>query len=271
MSSSSSKLLLSIVSHGQWSLVKKLLADLAKLPSQSNFSVVLTLNTPESIDLLESDYPFPIEVLKNQQPKGFGENHNQAFYQSRDKGPFDYFVVLNPDIRISDDPFQILLSESNLAQLEPRNSIGVMAPRIVNSEGQREDSAREIPTPGRILAKIFGERKSWPIPKDNSPFFPDWVAGMFMVFSRQAFEDLGGFNTSYFLYYEDVEICSRLWLNSYRVIVVPEASVCHDAQRESHRKTKYLIWHITSMLRFFTSSTFFKVKHLHLGRGASNG
>lgn len=48
-------------------------------------------------------------------------------------------------------------------------------------------------------------------PIDDGPVDADWVAGMFMLFRREAFRAVGGFDRAYLLYYEDVDICERLW------------------------------------------------------------
>ena len=50
---------------------------------------------------------------------------------------------------------------------------------------------------------------------------PDWVAGMFMLFRRETFAAVGGFDERYFLYYEDVDLCTRLALAGKRVVYCP--------------------------------------------------
>ena len=81
--------------------------------------------------------------------------------------------------------------------------------------------------------------------------YPDWVAGMFMLLPVRTFEDLGGFDVRFHLYYEDVDLCARLGQASKRIICDLRVSVIHDARRDSHRKLKYLNWHIASMRRYF--------------------
>jgi hypothetical protein len=98
----------------------------------------------------------------------------------------------------------------------------------------------------------------------SKPNFPDWVGGMAMLFPRAVFERLGGFDSRYFMYYEDVDICARTWLLGYHVIQCPMAKVVHDAQRSSHRSFKYLRWHLTSMCRFFLSPVYWRVRWFKL-------
>ena len=96
--------------------------------------------------------------------------------------------------------------------------------------------------------------------KDEN-IFPDWVGGMFMLFPSRVFREVGGFDTGYFLYYEDVDLCARLTLRDYRVVLCHEVSVIHVARRTSHANLRYLLWHISSALRFFLSPVYRQLRH----------
>jgi len=192
---------------------------------------------------------FPVHVIRNETPKGFAVNQDQAF--SHAVG--GYFCVMNPDIRLIDDPFPALLSCMEDAD------IGVAAPLVVDAHGKLEDSARRFPTPLKILCKALGGCRGSDYPVTDEIVFPDWVAGMFMLFHRETFEESGGFDERYFLYYEDVDLCAKLRLLGYEVALCPDAKVIHHARRSSHRSLKYLSWHLASMLRFFLSAPFLKI------------
>jgi GT2 family glycosyltransferase len=114
-----------------------------------------------------------------------------------------------------------------------------------------EDSARRFPTPVSILRKAVARRAEVDYPIKDETIYPDWVAGMFMVFPHEVFAALGGFNERYFLYYEDVNLCARLMLAGKRVALCPSASAIHDARRQSLRSLRYLRWHLSSMMRYF--------------------
>jgi N-acetylglucosaminyl-diphospho-decaprenol L-rhamnosyltransferase len=57
-----------------------------------------------------------------------------------------------------------------------------------------------------------------------------------------------------------VDICARLRLLGYEVVVCPQSRVAHHAQRSSHRSFKYLRWHLKSMTRFFLSPVYWRVR-----------
>lgn len=240
------KISISVVSHGQIQLVANLLHDLTQFCHVSTFELILTLNLNEALPFVVADFTFPIKIIRNSKPLGFATNHNQAFTQAA--GAF--FCVMNPDIRLHDDPFSLLL-----ACLRD-TSVGVVAPLILNEKGIMEDSVRRFPTPLIILCKALGRCKNSDYVVNDQLLFPDWVGGMFMLFSREMFSAINGFDDRYFLYYEDVDLCARLTLRGYKVCLSPKSKVIHQAQRTSHHNPRYLLWHLASMLRFFLSLPF---------------
>lgn len=234
---------ISIVSHGQASLVKQLLRDIDGCGAGSWLKeVIITCNIPErqSFQLTSA----PVRIIENEAPKGFGENHNAAFQHCRS----EYFCVVNPDIRLHQNPLPVLRS-----CLQSQHA-GVVGPRVVNPGGWLEDSARPFPSPMSVLRKLVGNRAASLYPENAVPENPDWIAGMFMMFDARAFAQLGGFDEGYFLYYEDADICARLTHADWPIVYCKEAEVVHDARRDSHRKLRYLKWHLNSMLRFFRLS-----------------
>lgn len=233
----------SIVSHSHGAMVSDLVNQL--LSCREVGKIIVTRNISESLSIAN---PL-VEFIDNPKPKGFGANHNAAFKQSR--SPF--FCVLNPDIEFIENPFPALLQQIQTAKL------GVIGPKVNDPDGKLEDSARPFPAFSDLVRKLLGNRSASLYP-DNIPAYPDWVAGMFMLFDSQAFREVGGFDECYFLYYEDVDICARLHKAGWSVGYCSITEVIHDARRDSHRKFRYLKWHLASMFRFLMSSVLHKVK-----------
>ena len=241
---------ISVVSHEQAALVDHLLHDIESNCRAISFELILTLNMDESLPFAADGFSFPIKVIRNESPMGFGANHNQAFTHATGQ----YFCVLNPDIRFSGDPFPSLL------ECLENPVVGVAAPLVLGEDGEVEDSARHFPTPLKIICKAFGGCKGGDYAVRDELVFPDWAGGMFMLFPRSVFERLGGFDQRYFLYYEDVDLCARLQLLDYQIALCPQAQVIHLAHRSSHRSFRYFRWHLTSMLRFFFSPVYWRVQ-----------
>jgi len=201
--------------------------------------IILTFNLPESFERKHDEI---VQIIHNAQPKGFGANHNSAFVFCSQ--PF--FCVLNPDIEFLNDPFLGLLNSLQTFNLS------LVSPIIISSSGSIEDSAREFPTWLGLFKKLFFSIEGrWPLVLDKSVNFPDWVAGMFMLFESDKFLKIKGFDEKYFLYYEDVDICRRIKSCGYRLGLYTGVKVIHNARRTSRTNIKYMLWHLRSMFRFF--------------------
>ena len=238
-------LCISVVSHGQGDLLDRLIADLAALPAETVRQVIVTVNRPD--DAWQPARALPqLRVLRNERPRGFGANHNRAFRHCTQP----CFAVVNPDIRLPQDPFSPLVEA---LAADPLCELAV--PVQANALGTRETFARPVPTPWNVVARrLSAARRS----AHATPARPQWVAGAFMVWRAQRFAELGGFDERYFLYCEDVDICLRLQLAGRRFAVVEQARVLHDARRGSLRSPRHLAWHAASLLRLWSSPVFWR-------------
>ena len=231
---------LSIVSHGQGGLVTTLLHSLEENCQGFPVSIVLTLNIDENADWVNPDPLFPLTVIKNHRPRGFGANHNTAF---KTLGNIDYFCVMNPDILLPANPFPALLS------ILGKPTIGVVGPALIDSQGHLQDSCRKFPTPWSILLRMVGKKDEYQ--QRHNLFYPDWIAGMFMLFPSRIFAELGGFDERYFMYCEDADICRRIQKKGLKTAYTTDILAIHDPRRSSHRNLRHLWWHLNSLLRFF--------------------
>ncbi len=237
MNDNSSNITVSIVSHGHGDMVWALLSQVLKCNQVKK--VIVTLNIPEAIpDCL----PENVLLIKNDKPKGFGANHNFAFTMSNS----DYYCVLNPDIVLVENPFP------NLEKIIVNNGHGLVAPVIIDTNGTRSDSMRKNLTLWSIFNRVLGLGQNRYSPMNSVELlFPDWVAGMFMLFRSEAFIRIGGFDIGYFMYCEDADICRRLWDSGYQIVGCPDVAVIHDARRASHRNFQHLFWHVQSLCKYF--------------------
>ena len=227
----------SIVSHGHGEMVSRLITQLLGFPEVKK--IILTKNIPELIDLPTSS---KLSVIENNEVAGFGANHNLAFNLVRE----DFFCILNPDVIFLENPFATLLM-----QFRDR-SVNLVAPLVKDVIGNIEDSIRFFPTPLSIVKKLmWGEQSRYELTQFSQAFSPEWVAGMFMLFKTRAFAELQGFDEGFYLYYEDVDICTRIWQSGGAILAVPQTQVIHDAQRASRNNFKHLKWHLSSMTRYF--------------------
>ena len=234
----------SIVSHGHAVLVAQLFDDLRE-HKPAGIEIILTLNLEEALPFDSDSFPFSVKTIRNASPRGFAANHNAAFKLANG----EFFCVLNPDIRVTADPFLALVTELR----DP--VVGAVAPLILDADGSIEDSARPFPTLSSLVCKALGAEPKRYYEIGDESISPDWVGGMFMLLRKDAFAAVDGFDARYHLYYEDVDLCARLRLAGYDIRLVPSASAVHLARRQSRRDLRYSLWHLSSMIRYILSGT----------------
>lgn len=236
-------LVVSVVSHGHGAEVEQLLRMMARFSAPWIQRVVLTQNLPEPAPEPDAGpWPFVVDIRRNATPQGFAANHNMALADAAE----DYVCVLNPDVQWTQDPIKALLR----AAQAPR--VGLVYPLQTDAQGRVQDSEREVPTPWSLLLRYAFKRKE---PR------AEWVNGALWLLPRHVWQQVGGLDTRYFMYCEDVDFCLRVRLAGY-TLVRAAATVEHAGQRDSHRRWRYALWHIRSLLQLWTSPVYWRARPL---------
>ncbi len=236
----SGRLVVSIVSHGHGACVIDLINDLRQFSGNSVDRVVVTLNVPgETLDLpggASSAWPFQLQVRRNERPLGFGANHNRALADAEE----EFVCVLNPDIRLTADPFAALV------HCAAQPGVGCAYPVQLNVDGTVQDSERALPTPVALWQRRAlgrGEKRV------------DWVNAACLVLPLAVWRQLQGFDERYFMYCEDVDLSLRIRLAGFKLVRAP-VSLVHEAQRGSGRSLRHLAWHVRSLRRLWCSPVY---------------
>lgn len=244
---SPNELVVSVVSHGHGLAVRSLLYQLAA-QAQGGAGpvrrVVLTLNMPEpEPEPPHEGWPFVLQTICNARPVGFGANHNRAL-----AGATEAFVcLLNPDVELTtSEPFGPLVAAAALP------ATGCAYPVQIDAQGRRQDSERALPTPGALWRRHALRQREYRV---------DWVNAACLVLPQPAWQAVGGFDESYFMYCEDVDLCLRLRLAGL-ALVRASAQVVHAGERASHRRWTHLQWHVRSLLRLWRSPVYRNARQL---------
>ncbi len=230
----------SVVSHGQEVLVKALLDDLSKYASERVGRIILTHNLGHAgASFYKENKPERCFEISNGRPRGFGANHNAAFALCET----EWFAVINPDIRLNRDVFSDLI-----ARAQPEDV--VLAPSLLDPATGNVASNRGLLTPLEIVRRRM--------PGWHPRGAVVWLPGAFLLLRAAAFRHVGGFDERFFLYAEDFDLSARLRLAGGQLHYAPELQVTHAAQRSSHWRWRYLLWHATSLFRLWTAPNFWR-------------
>ena len=149
-------------------------------------------------------------VLDHGRNLGFGAANNRAL--ARVQTP--YAFLLNPDCEIEVDGLLALL---RFAEANPGSA--VLAPQLVSASGKPEINYRWPQTLWRSRG-----------PAATGPVCVGFVCGAAMLFHMASFRDIGFFDEQFFLYYEDDDLCLRLFHAGHNIVVLPSVQAVHHSR-----------------------------------------
>ncbi len=235
-----------VVSHGHARDVDELIPLLAPQVDE----LVVVANVPGSV----GGVPEGVRVLANERPRGYAANANRGIAETSG----ELVVVANPDTRPEPDAVAVLRA---FAEDHPR--AGVVAPQLVYPGGAWQPSRRSFPTVGGTFIRRTPLRALFPPLErqrrhyllDERPTEPaetEWLLGAFLLLRRWMLGELGGFDSGFRLYGEDVDLCYRAAKAGWERWYVPDAVVVHDWSRAGDRTflSRRTLWHWRGIARF---------------------
>jgi GT2 family glycosyltransferase len=235
-----------VVSHGA---AAELLRSLPALADQVQ-ELVVVANVAGSV----GDVPPGTRVLENDRPRGFAANANRGIAQTSG----DFVVVANPDAVAEPEAVAALRTFA-----EAHARCGVAGPRMLGLTGELVPSRRRFPTVRgtlvrrtplrRMLPPLERQRSHYHLDDDpQEPVEADWLLGGFVLLRRTMLDELGGFDSGFRLYGEDIDLCYRAARAGWERWYVPAAVVHHEWKRETDRRffTRRTLWHWRGIARF---------------------
>jgi len=161
--------------------------------------------------------------------RGYGAACNRGARESRR----ELLLFLNSDAVVQPDAVEALV-----ATLDSDPQAAMVGPRLENPDGTFQPSILRLPTLWRVfcessgLAILAGGRGSLrghsATREDHSrKRAVECVKGAALLVRRTAFEEVGGFDESFFLYAEESDLCARLRQRGWKVLFAPTARVVH--------------------------------------------
>ncbi len=206
------------------------------------------VSTDRSVDIVEE---FGGKVIRNTRNVGLAAAINQGAAATS----AEWILVANPDTELTPGSVASLIETANTD-----DRIGMIGPRIARLDGEPYPTGRRFPSlavgvahallggiwPGNpATRRYFGE----PVTEVSDV---DWISGCCMLFRREAFEAVGGFDARYFLYFEETKMALDMHRGGWRVVLDPNVEIRHreggSMRSAPFRKVRS---HHRSALRFY--------------------
>lgn len=211
-------------------------------------------STDDSVAFLRQSYP-NIEIVELGYNHGFAKGYNLALEQIE----AECFVLLNSDVEVTEGWLEPLV-----ATITNSHNVGAVAPKL-RSYGYRDkfeyagaaggyiDILGYPFCRGRILSTLESDNGQY---DDKREVF--WASGAAFCCRAELFRRLGGFDADFFAHMEEIDLCWRMQLAGYKIMIEPRSVVYHlgggTLPNDSPRKL-YLNYRNNLMMLFKCSPT----------------
>jgi GT2 family glycosyltransferase len=262
-----------IVNYYQWNNTRQLLRQLRDCTawSQGQVRVVVVDNGSSGNDWI--DTVGGIRVRYESRNLGFAAGVNRGVRELdrwrwgiwRNEGQIqEWLLLLNPDVTVPAGFLDAVLDIiDKLGTEEPR--AGVVGLRLCNPDGSLQGSCGRFPTFGSTLRGLFRPRawRKCQMLDTHQRQEVDWATGGCLLVRRDCFEQLGGLDESFFLYYEDVDFCHRAKAAGWQVFYEPRLAVTHHWPLHARS--------VPAPLRLITRHALMQFARKHWGRWSNIG
>jgi GT2 family glycosyltransferase len=249
------ELSITILSWNTQDDLRACLASLQNCRADADFEVIVVDNNSEdgSPDMVEREFEW-VRLYRMDRNLGFCAGHNFAVAQRKGRHAF----LLNSDTIVHPGA----LSKS-LEFMRANPDVGIVGPKLLNSDGSLQMSCRKFPNPVAALFRNTPLGRLFPNNRFTREYLMtdfhhdkvadvDWVSGAAVMVRDQLIEESGVFDEGYFMFCEDIDLCWRAWKAGFRVVYLPDAVVTHAIGRSTDKAPNRMIGrHHRSMLRFY--------------------
>lgn len=231
-----------LLSYNKRDLTAECLNTVFKHVSDKEAEVIVVDNasSDDSVEYIRKHFP-KVKLIENTRNAGFAGGCNLGAKSA--KG--DYILFLNNDAKLSNNPLPKMLEVFN-----SHDQTGIVGGLLVNHNGSLQRSYGSFYTVPNVAYLLFagesGELKRF---QGKEITETDWVSGGFMLVKRDVFEKVKGFNESYFMYIEDMDLCYRIKKAGFKIFNTPFAKVEHLGQGSTNKT--FAIVHIFEGLQIF--------------------
>lgn len=244
-----------IVNYNAGKFLRSCVDSLLNCPLEIEIIIVDNASTDGSLEFLPG---LPcLKIIKNPANVGFATACNTGVRAA--SAPF--LLFLNPDCSFKLGALAELLDTMRMDE-----RVGMAGGLLTNLDGTEQAGGRRaIPTPWRSFVRAFGLARfsdRWPRlffdfhlhqqPLPDRAIEVEAISGACMLVKREAMQDVGEWDESYFLHCEDLDLCMRFRQKGWKILFIPSVQITHALGVCGRSRPVFVEWHKhKGMVRFY--------------------
>ena len=235
------KLSIVIVHYRKLDLLINCIDSIYESSSKVSFEIIVVDNDEKKTILRRLSRRFPkVKYVKSTGNIGYGAGNNLGVKEAEGK----YVLILNPDTLVYNKSIDVLVDF-----LEKKAKAAVVAPNFLHKNGKPYEyqGSREL-NPLRAIFALSFINKIFPNNPISKRYFlknvsfnkireVDSVPGSCFLIRKKVFNEVGGFDEKFFMFFEEADLFKRTKTLGYKLFITPKAKVVH-LHKKSTPKTK---------------------------------
>lgn len=209
----------------------------------SQVVVVDNHSADDTLTRVQEAFP-PVHLIALGDNLGATGASNIGFQEALDQGAA-YIFRLDSDTVVAPDFLPPLLEAA-----ENSAEIGVVSPKIYYFDPADEIWFAGADSHPWHFGTVNGHRHEKDNPQNSQGREMDYAWGAAMLIKRQVLEQTGGFDTAFFVYYEEVDFCKRVKNLGFKLVLVPESHIWHKVGSTSHTAWSAYHWNRSKILLY---------------------
>lgn len=203
------------------SMIKRCIKSIEKNTSYKNFEIIIIDNNSDHLYVLNYYKTLPYEIINYSENFNFSKMNNLAVTYSTG----DMLLFLNDDTKILDSNW---LNE--LVSICLQNDVGAVGPKLIYSDNTIQHAGIVFLKSGAGFHPLIKQVENSTTCHNFLNVIRDCsaVTGACMLVKRKIFEQIGGFDDDFDVYYGDADLCFQIIHAGYRVIYTPHTKLLHE-------------------------------------------
>ena len=249
------------VNYNTCKLTLEAISSVYEYTKKIAFEIIVVDNNSKDNSIVEIKNKFPeVILIRNDKNIGFGQANNEGMKIGKGK----YFFLLNTDTYLLNNAVELFF---DYMEKKENTYVAVVGGHLYKPNGDSNVSSGPFPN-----FKLFIKGSFWrhfyknefynnEIPRqilidDDNPYVVDYVSGADYFVRQEVVKRVGGFNKSFFMYFEETELTLRITraISNVKVMVLPQAKIVHIGQGstlESIKSLKFKLLYLKSKSLYF--------------------